>query len=545
MQRRVEDPVHALLETPQPKFAVVLAALDRELFDADTQDVFSGHGEVASPQSVQHELWVFRVSATVSFIRITINPRDSPPAVRKGTPVVRHVAEDELGGQVDVMARVPSDKPGRRDDVVVHEDHDLPARRLDARLARRPCAAIREVEDDQPPVRSSSLRQPLDRPVARPVNGDNQFSQARFAQEGVDEHCEPVTAREGGSHHGYARQSPFLSVGQIGYGLYNHVETGTVAPLRASSSTARRLSGLGIRATAVGRECSDGRAHAPHLLLDGIMAPVLRKTLSPVVRRMRLRPRTPPLIDGLDVSGFTPEQRKAIERDLALLDPADRTIVRHALPYTMTGIPRLTALIDAVRHLVQRDVAGAFVECGVWRGGSVLAMLLTLLDLGVTERDVYLYDTFTGMTEPTARDVSRFHVPAIEAWSAAEREGRRAYPELFAPEHFNEAAVRATLQSTGYPTARLHFVVGDVEQTVPAEAPERLALLRLDTDWYESTRHELRHLYPRLHTGGVLIVDDYGEWDGARRAVDEFFATQAKPLLLQRIDHTARMAIKA
>src|SRR5436309_1043008 len=93
------------------------------------------------------------------------------------------------------------------------------------------------------------------------------------------------------------------------------------------------------------------------------------------------------------------------------------------------------------------------------------------------------------------------------------------------------------------PADRVHMVAGPVEETLPDHAPGQLALLRLDTDWYESTRQELEHLYPRLAHGGVLIVDDYGHWAGARRAVDEYFAREA-PLLLSRIDYTARIAIK-
>jgi len=105
-------------------------------------------------------------------------------------------------------------------------------------------------------------------------------------------------------------------------------------------------------------------------------------------------------------------------------------------------------------------------------------------------------------------------------------------------------AVRATLTQSGYPTGRLHFVRGPVETTLPEHAPERLALLRLDTDWYESTRHELQHLYPRLSEGGVLIVDDYGHWEGARRAVDEYFERHPPAPLLNRIDYTGRIAVK-
>ena len=100
------------------------------------------------------------------------------------------------------------------------------------------------------------------------------------------------------------------------------------------------------------------------------------------------------------------------------------------------------------------------------------------------------------------------------------------------------------MQRTGYDPARMHFVKGDVLETVPQEAPERIALLRLDTDWYESTRHELDHLYARLSPGGILIIDDYGHWRGARRAVDEFIEKHRLRLFLNRIDYTGRLAIK-
>jgi hypothetical protein len=113
------------------------------------------------------------------------------------------------------------------------------------------------------------------------------------------------------------------------------------------------------------------------------------------------------------------------------------------------------------------------------------------------------------------------------------------------PEALSEDATREVVLSAGYPEQRIHFVRGPVEKTLPQSAPDRLALLRLDTDWYESTRHELIHLYPSLSSGGVLIVDDYGEWDGCRRAVDEYFASEAPPVLLNRIDQVARIAVKS
>ena len=100
----------------------------------------------------------------------------------------------------------------------------------------------------------------------------------------------------------------------------------------------------------------------------------------------------------------------------------------------------------------------------------------------------------------------------------------------------------ANMASTKYPNSRVHYCRGMVEQTLPKHATDQIAILRRDADWYESTRDELEHLYPRLSPGGVLIIDDYGYWARARKAVDEYFA--ASPILLSRIDQTGRIAVK-
>jgi hypothetical protein len=230
---------------------------------------------------------------------------------------------------------------------------------------------------------------------------------------------------------------------------------------------------------------------------------------------------------------------------LARADDEDREIVRQALPYTMTSPARMLAVIDAVRYCTARAIPGAFAECGVWRGGSVLAMILTLQALGAEDRDIYLYDTFEGMTAPGPEDVSDLEGPALDVWDQAQRENQRPWNEVFGPEAFNQDSVMSLLGGTGFPPDRLHLVAGPVEDTLPGHAPDELALLRLDTDWYASTRHELEHLFPRLRAGGALIVDDYGHWRGARQAVDEYFSSVHPPLLLSRIDYTGRIAVKA
>jgi O-methyltransferase len=189
-------------------------------------------------------------------------------------------------------------------------------------------------------------------------------------------------------------------------------------------------------------------------------------------------------------------------------------------------------------------VPGAFCECGVWRGGSVLAMILTLQDLGADDRDIHLFDTFEGMTKPTEHDVRAGEPTAVEIWEEARARDERPWAGMFGEHVFDENSVRETLLSTGYPEERVHIVKGAVEDTIPAHAPADLALLRLDTDWYASTRHELLHLYPRIADGGVLLIDDYGHWEGARRAVDEYFSEHAPPILLSRVDYTGRVAVK-
>lgn len=240
-----------------------------------------------------------------------------------------------------------------------------------------------------------------------------------------------------------------------------------------------------------------------------------------------------------------PVPAAAQDQKCAGISATDLHIIECVRPYTMTSLLRIQACIEATRYCVRRGVPGAFVECGVWRGGSVLAMILTFKELGVSDRDIWLYDTFEGMTAPTEHDVSPFEAPALKTWQESQNQQTRAWDFFFRPEVFNEEMVRKMLLSTGYPAERLHFVKGSVEQTLPQQSPDKLALLRLDTDWYESTRHELEHLYPLLSDGGVLIIDDYGHWEGCRRAVDEYFSTgTARPVLLNRIDYTGRIAIK-
>ena len=207
---------------------------------------------------------------------------------------------------------------------------------------------------------------------------------------------------------------------------------------------------------------------------------------------------------------------------------------------TMTSPARVAALCDAIEYIVVNGIPGDIVECGVWRGGSMMAAALTLMRLGETERDLYLFDTFSGMTAPSVGDVSS----PYDSFSLHRRWQRRARGRTSDWVAAGADAVRANMLDTGYPPQRIRLVPGEVEETLPGLAPATVALLRLDTDWYESTRHELVHLYPRLAEGGVLVIDDYGHYVGARRAVDEYFEHSGTRPLLSRIDYTGRLAIK-
>ncbi|MBV8801291.1 MAG: class I SAM-dependent methyltransferase [Alphaproteobacteria bacterium] len=200
-------------------------------------------------------------------------------------------------------------------------------------------------------------------------------------------------------------------------------------------------------------------------------------------------------------------------------------------PCTMTPIERMYALYKGVEYIVARNIPGDVVECGVWRGGSSILAALALQKFGDRSRKVYMFDTFDGMTAPSAKDRRFDGTAATDIF-----EDVKACASL--------EDVKANICRAGVPEGRFVFVQGPVEDTIPSAGPRTVSLLRLDTDWYESTKHELHHLYPQLSDGGVLIIDDYGHWEGARKAVDEYFATVPDAPLMGRIDYTGRMAVK-
>lgn len=213
-------------------------------------------------------------------------------------------------------------------------------------------------------------------------------------------------------------------------------------------------------------------------------------------------------------------------------------IYRRVQEHTMTSPERVVAAVRAIDHIVANQIGGDVVECGVWLGGSTMAMALALLHRGDPGRTLFLYDTFAGMSPPGDRDIQYDGSPAADLLASSPRESH-----VWGCAPLGE--VQRNLESTGYPPDRIRFVVGRVEETIPGTLPAAIAVLRLDTDWYASTRHELTHLYPLLAERGVLIVDDYGHWRGAKEATDEYFRQSGLRPFLHRIDYTGVLVVKS
>jgi hypothetical protein len=221
--------------------------------------------------------------------------------------------------------------------------------------------------------------------------------------------------------------------------------------------------------------------------------------------------------------------------------PTQIEIVAAVRELTMTSPERILSLCNAVDYLADNKIEGDFVECGVWRGGSMAAAAMTLVGSKTENemhRRLWMYDTYDGMSEPTEHDVDYTGRTAEALMGEQDRMDAKS---VWCRSPLDQ--VKLTMENTGYPLERIEFVKGKVEETLPTKTPDQIAMLRLDTDWYESTRCELEHLFPKLVPGGVLIIDDYGHWDGCKRAVDEYFQQNEIAMLLNRIDYTGRIGI--
>lgn len=216
----------------------------------------------------------------------------------------------------------------------------------------------------------------------------------------------------------------------------------------------------------------------------------------------------------------------------------DLALISFVQPYTMTSPERMFSLINSVEYISANKIEGDVVECGVWRGGSSMIMAKKMLELNQNQRHIYMYDTYDGMSEPTDSDLQHDGQVAEQMLNTSDKEK----DQIWCYSALDE--VKNNMKKTGFDTEKIHFIQGKVEDTIPNVLPKKIAILRLDTDWYESTKHEMQHLFPLLVKGGVLIIDDYGHWQGARKAIDEYLRANNITILLNRIDYTGRIGIK-
>lgn len=215
-------------------------------------------------------------------------------------------------------------------------------------------------------------------------------------------------------------------------------------------------------------------------------------------------------------------------------DPVFLDLYQKVMPYTMTSKEAVFALYTSINYILDQGIPGDIVECGVWKGGSSLLAALILKARNITDRQLYLYDTFQGMTPPTEFDVYKRGDTGQEMMEKYSDEIGWCYALL------DDVKKAFSVYDFDFD---INFIQGDVIETLKTVKPETISVLRLDTDWYESTMAELEQLYPRLTSGGVLIIDDYGSWAGSRKATDEYFREVPSPMLT-RIDREVRLGIK-
>jgi O-methyltransferase len=230
---------------------------------------------------------------------------------------------------------------------------------------------------------------------------------------------------------------------------------------------------------------------------------------------------------------------KQVEKKFPDFESSFNSIMEKCKPFTMTSEERLYSFNKSVEYIVKNNIEGDIVECGVWRGGSSMCAMLSLLQLNAANRNFFLYDTFEGMSEPTSID---HDILGKDAKNLLEESQKSTDDMMWCYAPIEE--VKANIKSTNYSENLVQFIKGKVEDTIPKILPDKIAILRLDTDFYESTYHELVHLFPKLVKGGVIIIDDYGHWKGAREAVDQYFKEQNVQILLNRIDYTGRIGVK-
>jgi hypothetical protein len=222
------------------------------------------------------------------------------------------------------------------------------------------------------------------------------------------------------------------------------------------------------------------------------------------------------------------------------LTETEISIFNWVKPFTMTSIERVKVFLDAIQYVSNSNIPGDIVECGVWKGGSVMAAILQLNRLE-RKRNLWLYDTFEGMSEPTDSDEDNRGRKALDRLQKEDKYTSNVWAYSTLEE------VKKNIEKINSSKLNLNYIKGKVEDTLQDQSniPNEIAILRLDTDWYESTKAELEILYPRVQKGGVVIIDDYGHWKGCKKAVDEFIENNDLQIFLTRVDYTCRVFVKS
>ncbi len=216
----------------------------------------------------------------------------------------------------------------------------------------------------------------------------------------------------------------------------------------------------------------------------------------------------------------------------------DDLMMETSLKYSMTPKVRMWALVQSIKYLINNNISGDIVETGVFKGGNlILSQKLLNFYEPNTKRKVWGFDTFEGMTEPTKNDKDVFGEDPRKFWEKSQKKDYNDWCYSSIDEVRNNF-----IKETNSNLVKL--IKGPVEKTLKVEEnlPDQISLLRLDTDWYESSKIELEILYPKLVKGGVLIIDDYGHWQGVKKSVDEYFKNEN--IWLHYVDYGCRLLIK-
>ncbi len=220
-----------------------------------------------------------------------------------------------------------------------------------------------------------------------------------------------------------------------------------------------------------------------------------------------------PTVFTTDVEKFNHHILQVNYKDSLLKD-----VVR---PNTMTSSGKVYELDQSLEKVVSENIPGDYIECGTYRGGLAALMLDNILYNNL-DKKLWVYDTFQGMSEPSTVDVSTKNENAVSTFNAT-KNTTTGYAD-WCKATIDIVQSTLSLVDNSYED-RANLIIGKVEDTLRHEIniPQKISLMRLDTDWYESTKIELEKFYHRLSIGGIIIIDDYRLWQGQKLAVDEFF----------------------